>query len=201
MNKRGLELSINFVIMLVLALAVFSLGLVFITKLFTKAEDIKFRLDKQSESELKSILSGGKQIAIYPSRIEVKRNSYRVVGVGVLNSLQATSGGEDTFNVFVHFVKAIDSSNNVICSAGGEGACAGAPTDVDLWLFTDMEEMQTGGVNSMNTILKNNYKEFLVGANIPDDATPGTYIFGVDVTYGNPATQYGSPQRFYLIVK
>lgn len=205
-TKKAMELSINFVVMLILAIAVFSLGLVFITNLFSKAEDIKFRLDSQSESELKSIINGGKQIAIFPSRFTVKKGTYKIIGVGILNSLK-TPGDTDNFQTTAYFVKAIDNENDIICDSDNENSCFKNSGDVDTWLMTETQKNKETGVKTITTIPKNTQQEILIAANIPKDVKSGTYIFGVDVSYDKDPDEnsqiwkkYGSTERFYLII-
>ena len=69
-----MELSINFIVMLILALVVFGMGLTLFRKFFIQAEEIQENLDQQTEAELKQIMmSSPDQVVIYPTKITVKK--------------------------------------------------------------------------------------------------------------------------------
>ena len=64
MRKRGIELSINFIVILIISLIIFTSGLVFTNKFFKLAVDRKADLDKQTELEIQNLLSDGAPVAI-----------------------------------------------------------------------------------------------------------------------------------------
>jgi len=81
-----MELSINFIVMLIIALAVFGMGLTLFRKFFIQAEDIQENLDLQTEEELKQIMmSSPDQVVIYPTKLTVRKGKGGVFGIGVLN--------------------------------------------------------------------------------------------------------------------
>jgi len=201
-NKKGVELSINFTVMLVLAIAVFILGLVFVTKLFSKAEDIKLGLDVASENEMKAILSGGKDVAVYPSRVNIKNNHYDTIGIAVVNKLSTN----EQFHVGLTFVQMVND-NVVICDTTNQDDCHTARTGWcvnEQYLITDGILNPCGaatvGALSTATINANEQKDFLFGINIPSESKKGLYVFDVTTTYGAGPIVYRSPQRVYVSV-
>jgi hypothetical protein len=83
-NKRGIELSINFIVMLILAIAVFAGGLVFASKFFGHAEKMRDNLDAQTEKQIEKLLDSGSPVVIPISNKEIFRNKFDTFGIGVL---------------------------------------------------------------------------------------------------------------------
>jgi hypothetical protein len=185
-KKRGMELSINFVVMLILAIAVLMLGIVFISKLFIKADEIKLRLDQQSQSELKAILSSGKMIAVWPGQINAKRGEWNQVGIGVLN----TKGVPQQFYVSGSHVRTIGPNNNDI---------TGSTKDM-IAIMTDIGTSTTKQQTKLQNIENNDKFEFVIGLKAASNAPSGQYIIGINV-YDRNEIIYGSPERVYLTIK
>lgn len=84
-SKRGVELSINFIVMLILGIVVFGFGLMMIPKFFGVASSASEELDSQSEQMLRDrVLNDGK-VAAYPENFDLKRSGTRIVGLGINN--------------------------------------------------------------------------------------------------------------------
>ncbi len=91
MNKRAMELSANFLVMVILGIAMLSMGTVFVRKMFTGASDLKTSLDKQTQEELENLLTAGERVAIPFTKKEVRAGETAIFGLGLLNIL-----GEDS---------------------------------------------------------------------------------------------------------
>jgi len=86
MNKKAIELSVNFLVMLIIALAVFGMGLMLFKQFFSQAENIKQNLDEQTKAELtQKMMSSSEQLIVYPTQMTIPRGSSDVFGVGILN--------------------------------------------------------------------------------------------------------------------
>ncbi|TKJ17734.1 hypothetical protein CEE44_04340 [Candidatus Woesearchaeota archaeon B3_Woes] len=86
MNKKGLQLTINFIVMLVIALVVFGMGLSLFRKFFVEADVIKQNLDDQTKKEIQQIMmSSADQVVVYPSQLTVRQGKSDIVGIGILN--------------------------------------------------------------------------------------------------------------------
>jgi hypothetical protein len=99
MNKKGMELSINFIVMLILAIAVFGGGLAFINKFFSIAQDEEARLDQETTREIEKLLNDGSKIGIPMDSKEVTVGKPVVYGLGIYNILP----GEKRFRVEIEF--------------------------------------------------------------------------------------------------
>lgn len=105
-NKKGIELSINFVVMLVIALAVFGMGLILFTQFFSVANEIKENLDEQTRQELtQKMMSSSEQVIVYPTLITLQKGHTDVIGVGILNI-----GGTTEFQINTNYSGCYDSS-------------------------------------------------------------------------------------------
>ena len=92
MNKKAIELSINFIVILVIALVMFGMGLTLFRKFFVEADVIKQNLDDQTKKEIQQIMmSSAEQVIVYPSQLTIRRGKSDVLGVGVLNINENTT--------------------------------------------------------------------------------------------------------------
>jgi len=86
MNKKALQLSINFIVWLIIALVVFGMGVTLFTKFFKEAEDIRENLDIQTKKELQTrMMSSPEQVVIYPTTLKIQKGKGDIFGVGILN--------------------------------------------------------------------------------------------------------------------
>lgn len=86
MNKKGIELSVNFVVMLIIAMTIFGMGLVLFGKFFGEAENIRENLDEQTKRELQQqMINSPEQVVIYPTQMTIEKGKGSVFGVGILN--------------------------------------------------------------------------------------------------------------------
>lgn len=178
-NKRGMELSINFIVMLVMGIAVFSGGLLFAQKFFAHAENVKGSLDSQTEKQIEKLLDSGSPVVIPISQKEIKRNKFDTFGVGVL----AQFNGEYRMTVEPNGAFKKDKTQITL--------------DTSTWLNMPKD---------MQVLEKNEKGKFLVGVNVPKEAERGTYMFKVTVSYRDPndalnnMDEYDNPIQFFVTV-
>jgi hypothetical protein len=118
-NKKGIELSINFVVMLIIALVVFGMGIVLFTRFFQEAENIRTNLDDQTRRKLESqMMSSSEKMVVYPTSLTIRKGKGDVVGVGILNV-----GDTEKFTVLSEYKTCYDSYGNDLntgCLVNGE---------------------------------------------------------------------------------
>ncbi|MBN2567360.1 hypothetical protein JXB02_04735 [Candidatus Woesearchaeota archaeon] len=90
LNKRAIELSVGFVVILVLAVVVFGLGISFARTFFQKAEGLKADVDSQTEMQIRRLLDRGERVAIPLSRKTVRPGAASTFAIGVMNVLGQT---------------------------------------------------------------------------------------------------------------
>jgi hypothetical protein len=107
-TKKGIELSINFIVMLILAIVGFVMGLMFIPQLFKASTDMYQQLDSQSKDILMNQAMEGR-VAIYPENFQTKVGSGRVVGLGIYNV-----GNTQNFTVGIKYVSGTETDGTDI---------------------------------------------------------------------------------------
>ena len=85
MNKKAIELSINFLVILIITLVVFGMAMYLLRMFFNTADAIKDNIDTQAEKEIQRILFTGERVAMPIKEKTIKRGSSDVFGLGVLN--------------------------------------------------------------------------------------------------------------------
>lgn len=96
MNKKAIELSVNFMVVLIITLVVFGMALYLLKLFFGTAQQMKQNIDTQTEREIQRLLFTGEMVAIPINQKEIKRGSSEVFGLGILN---VNSGPEFTIKI------------------------------------------------------------------------------------------------------
>ncbi len=173
MSKRGgLQLSVNFTIVLILSVAALAMGIVFIRRIHSSSGGIAEHIDEQTKQELLRLRNDGWSVALVPKNVERR---------GVV-ALMITNDGSVDINEFgfkVSFDVAFANDRNEI------------PIDPDVanrWI------LRPGSEDTAYEIKPRESREFMIAVNPTGKPQPGTYIFNVDVRYesnGVPNIQYG----------
>ena len=100
MNKRGMELSINFIVILILSLSIFAFGIYMVRSLYGFASDIQEGVDLQTQKQVEQrLFEGGEKVAVPLNKRRIGiRDSYSF-GLGILNTL----GEAKSFPVQVNY--------------------------------------------------------------------------------------------------
>jgi len=159
-NKKGIELSVNFMVVVILSVVMLSLGLILIKQFFSKADDIKGTIEDATEKDMEDILTQDDTVAVPINRRVIERGKSDFFNLYVLNIL----GNTQTFDVTISFNKAYDEFNQEITVNEDE-------THPDAWLYY---------VDSFQ--LENNQaKKLKILVNVPKEVEIGEYIFNVNV--------------------
>lgn len=173
MDRRGLELSLNFLVILILSLVVFLGGLALVNMMMGFANQQASGLDDESKRKIESILNEGEQVAIPFYKKEVRMGKYVNYGVGIYNVL----GEEKVFWVTV-------KCSEVIAQNGTR-----MPTSEYNPAYID-DNWHTFGNATPYRIENNEQKIATISVRPTSEdgiggSKPGTYIFDVNVTAGN----------------
>jgi len=196
LNKAAVELSINFMVMFILAIIMFSIGVVIVREIFTEADDAKKRLTEQQKEQLRQIMFQGKeQVKLDYTKKELRPNEYEVFGIAIRNDLSSAT------NFF------IDADCDTVILIGGfqecdDGGALGLPecgAEYDQWLTIDDDH--TGGPYniSSNDIYVQDIFVF-----VPKDADKGTYVYNVKVCKNaicDNTNQYSVTKQLNVVVK
>ena len=190
MNKSGIQLSINFVVILIIAVFVFVLGLNFAYKIFFLAEEMKTNLDAETRAHIEAMLDTGAIVGIPVNRAKVEVGDSNVFGLGVNNDgsiIECNIYSFDTFVVDMVFTIAIDKNGAEI---------GNPPVVIDNWYLTGFREYTIfpgdGKKVPLPVAVKRSYDD-------GRQTQRGTYSFTVKVHDCNQE-QYGSTQKVYVEV-
>lgn len=171
-NKRGIQLSISFIVIIILSIVVFSFGIYFLHSIFTEAQEMKQNIDQRTEAEIERLLDDGSRVAIPHYRKTIARGHGDVFGLGILNVV----GEEEKFDITVECEKLIKPDKI-------EDVCG------------DVEAIM---ISNQITLQNNERRTIKILINVPRDAESGTYIFNVGVSYGGEA--YDTMKKIYVEV-
>jgi hypothetical protein len=87
MNRKGaIELSANFIIVMIISMVILAAGIGLFFKLKNNAQQYVDTLDGQTESKIKSImLNNNYRVAVYPQDPEIEPNDAVMIGIGITN--------------------------------------------------------------------------------------------------------------------
>ena len=159
-HKKGIELSINFLVIVIISLAVLGMSVILFNKFFKGAHKIQTDYDKQTEEELEALLVAGKKVAIPFTRKEVKAGETGVFGLGILNVL----GSKKDFYIYVECSSLIKPD--------------GTPQSCNLNYL----------VSNPQTIENNDDVKIPIAIPTQKTTPVGTYIFNVCVCPDTPCT-------------
>ncbi|MBU0615585.1 MAG: hypothetical protein KJ601_05820 [Nanoarchaeota archaeon] len=194
-KKAAIELSVNFIVILIISIAIFGFGIWIANRFFTQASGMQLVFDQRTEAEIEKLMDDGSKIGIPYERKEIRNGNSGTLGMGILSLVDEPI---TTFRVAVNFSKAYAPDNTVLCDGGIPGikaadgtlgrASCGLP---DTWLRTssgngaDTNTMENSkGVSFTRNIRKYESDKFLIGFEVKD-APKGTYVFDVYVCYND----------------
>jgi hypothetical protein len=190
MNKKGFELSVNFIVVVILAIFIMSMGLYLGYKSFALFELKKAQLDMETEAQIESMLASGEKVIVPIFRKPIEEGG-TIFGLGVLNIVD---------NPSTEFKLEIIRCDRYTKDGSREQCAGGWTYDVTAQKFT----LQKNGDRKLAVLIK-----------IPNPES-GTYAIKLKVCYNDPfgvddpsqecpANQgfpdmYGTPQIIYVEV-
>ena len=184
LNKRGIELSVNFLVIMIISLIIFGFCIYFINILSSQATDLAdITLGELDQRIGELICEGSSRVCIGIERQVIKKDRLGVFGLKIFNV-------EDTQQFEVTVVPSspigYDSKNRPILKTGAFKGLSIIPS-----LYKTARAV---------TIEKNEEKNIGIGVQVPKDAPPGTYIFNVDIKDGS-GKAYSKTQKLYVDVQ
>lgn len=190
-SKKGVELSVNFLVTFILGIVLFSLGILFATKLFTGAEDIAETSQAQLDRAVEDLFcSKSEQVCLNTNTRTLQRGQQFIFGVNVVNHFNTST----KFKLTMQNKRAFDKENQLIFNQSDE-----------------RPQYQPGPDKPILSIMPEE-KEFFLGANLQErtgvlvKVLPknwhGQYILDVDVFYDVEGAweRYGTVQKIYVTV-
>ena len=183
-SKKGIELSVNFIVMVILGLVLFAMGLYLLSQAINVGKEMTDVIDDQHKKEIESLLMQGEKVTIPFDRVNLHVGEHNVFGLGILNEID---GAPMTFTVTLSPGVAVDSLGKTI---------PGPLTNKVALPFTSKDY----------TIRHNDQEIISLPVKILKGAPRGTYTVHVKVECDPdcggtpPVTQYDTTKIIYLDV-
>lgn len=175
MQKKAIELSLSFIVLVILAIILFSLGVKFIFDISGQASKIdKINAEELDRKFAQLPCESSNKVCIGVIRRIIQKGSFDTFGIKLINIEPATR-----FLVEVTPSKAFDKQNNEIANS------------INFKHNTD--EI---------TIEKNEEKSIGIAFEVPKNAVAGTYTFDISIKYkvNEEFQQYDDMEKIYVEV-
>ncbi|MBR9693332.1 hypothetical protein GOV07_05410 [Candidatus Woesearchaeota archaeon] len=160
MNKRGMELAVNTLVVLILGIVLLGSALTLVYKVYDKAIVLPDEMNQQTEQQLFDMLLSSKQkVAVLENVKNAQRKTMAVYAVAFQNHLD---GADHTFTVEVALNAPPDE---VDCGSPVNYALCPEPN------FLDVDY----------TLKRYDSKAVYVGLDVPKEAKSGEYIYSVNI--------------------
>jgi len=183
-SKKGMELSINFIVILIISIVVFGFGIKIAYEIINSGDEgIKMTQKKINEHLIDIMCDSSERICVAPTRIEARPHGSGYFTIGILN----TYDDETTFYIGVNESSSFDEIPTI---------------DEEYWLLGE----------EFVTINPNEQKKVGLGVLIPGGTKKGTYVLNVYVCKGDSLSScdknshddldvgYGTTQKLYVVV-
>jgi hypothetical protein len=171
-GKKGVELSVNFIIGLIIAFVVFFAGIYLLRSITRQSDDFLKQNAEDFESQIETLACDG--------------NEYVCVGI-----TEKTARRGETAVYTLAILNSYDSQKNFIVSVEPRIMPAGASASA-VQFFPRADEKFRAGIDEVIKVP--------VALHAVKGALSGTYSFRVNVTEEGSPDVYGAPQILYLIV-
>lgn len=162
MNKKAIALSINFLVTLILAITIFSFGIIFARNLMGGAGELTSMTESDLDKQIGSLLCSGNERVCYGIRDKtIRRGDFGIFGIRILNILDV---GEVEFTVTVY----------------DRGMVPKGKTEITYEIDPELNILPR---TRKDKIPNNEDKTIGIGVEVPRDARPGRYILDISVTY------------------
>jgi len=184
MNKKAaIQLSVNFLVILIICIVVFGSSIYIVRKFFTHADTIKDTYDERTEKQIADLMDDGSKVVVPFDRKTIPNGEFDTFDIRVLNMINTAA--TNNFEIIIDFDKAYKRDDTEIFPGNLPNT----------WL--DSKEGKTAPSQPIvftTTIRNNEQKKFLVSVE-PKDAEEATYIFNMFVCYNgggsNPHARCG----------
>jgi len=199
-NKKGFELSINFIVMVILSLVMLGVGFFFAKNIFFHTTEIGEQLDYQTKQQLESKLRDPSAlVAIGVNKKLIKRNNQETFGVGVAN--RDKEEGYFFLEVECKIAQIKDENGDETKDA------TSCPGDTEKFCCNEWIQSKISGNKheiDIGVLEPNEFEVATVFFNIHKKAEPGEYVYNVQVRrkkVGNSGTGIGQPTNYDSVKK
>ncbi|MBI4451682.1 hypothetical protein HY642_06930 [Candidatus Woesearchaeota archaeon] len=184
-GRKGLEIAMSFIVMLIITIVVFGGSIYFIKKLFTQTEEARAQLDEETQQQINALIAEGEPLVIPIVAKTVKAGTGATYGLGIKNVLNA----QKLFYVRVGYSASFqqDTEKKV-----ADVVTTVSDTEIGDYINTHWLLYNHDPISLKNNEQKQTPIKIQSQHNIADGVriVPGLYIFNVCVLQEEPATDY-----------
>lgn len=176
--KKGIELSLNFIVVLIISLVVFGFGISFISNLSSKASDLQELTISELDDRIGDLIcEGSERVCVGIDRKTIKKTSFDLFGIKIINILDSQN-----FDITVTRPTPSGYTRNK-AEIQSDGLISNPPLNRGRTINIEKNEEKTIGI----------------GIQVPGNAQPGTYIFNVEIKTSD-GKLYSPIQKLYVDV-
>ncbi|MBR9699748.1 hypothetical protein GOV09_04795 [Candidatus Woesearchaeota archaeon] len=181
MKKAAIELSLNFIVTIIISLVILSFGIIFIYNILGSAQELRdLTLDDIDQRIAELSCSSDEKVCIINDRVILEPKKFEIVGVKVLNM-------EGDGNFLVKLDKGIYITPDNLQKIG--------PTEL---LYENNIEVMPWKREEM--IRQNDEKTFGFGFELVPGTRSGTYVYDLKVYRQPDPNQYDRTHKIYITV-
>ena len=175
LNKKSIELSLNFIVIIVLSIIIFGFGVRFIYTLSSQATDLQQLTISDLDEKIGNVVcEGSDRVCIGADRKTIPRAKFDVFGLKILNIIE-----DKSFHIEVR-------PSDPIGYKRDNSPITNSPA---LIINPEIRDI---------TIQKNEEQTVGIGVKVPPNAVSGTYILNVEISTSRGP--YVSTQKLYVNV-
>lgn len=175
LNKRAIELSLNFIVILIISIIIFGFGVRFIQRLSSQATELQEITTSELDERIGNLVcEGSDRVCVGIDRKTIRRTKFDVFGLKIINILDTQN-----FDIIVARPSPSGYTKNK------------QPIESDSLIWNP----KTRSV----FIEKNEEKNLGTGVQVPANAVSGTYIFDVKIQTAD-GKPYSATQKLYVDV-
>lgn len=129
-NKGSIQLSMNFIVVIVISMVILSLGIVLVKNFFRETQEEYAKISQQQHEEIINSLRGDNIVSIPFNSLDLRVGETDVVGVGILNLLNTDTNFRITVEDKGLAVVYIDEGKEILVKKGStyvESVAIGIP--------------------------------------------------------------------------
>lgn len=85
-SKKSIELSLSFIVVIIMSIVILGFGIRFMSQLFSKATDISSASEEDFDRQMANLMcEGSERVCVTPQRKAIKKDEYSVIGLKIMN--------------------------------------------------------------------------------------------------------------------
>jgi hypothetical protein len=200
---KGMELSINFLVVFILSVVMLALGITLLYKFFGNVQELDLTITERERQNMLRLMDDGSKSRIAPQLQEIGRTKSAKALFAVHNII---TGEPRTFKVEMQLSYSIEANSEIRCEGPGPGTgcCEGQspPECYEPYTGDDDDWIVQGSplpIRHLNTEI------FPIVVKVPRVIKGGTYTFNAQAMYEDPIDSgnwvpYDTPRVFSIVV-